>query len=327
MTEKSAGDLLIWDAHACLTLNPDVDILVLDRHRRAGASFVSVNVGMDFNPLEQVMTVLASFNAQLAARPDLFVAVRTAGDVRHARKNGLLGVAFDLEGAVPLCGRPEMAAVFSKLGVRQIHFAYNRDNAVAGGCHGGNIGLTALGREMVAAVNQAGMLMDVSHTGHRSSMEIFEVSAAPVIYSHANPAALVKHPRNIADDQIDACAATGGVICINGVELFLADPALSPETFVDHVAYVAGRVGPEHVGLGLDYAYASPLSEHPPGFDPSQWWPNDLGYPGGLDMGYVAPEQFGAIHTALSTRGFDDSEIAGIMGQNMLRVAGRVWGE
>ena len=318
---------LVWDAHACLKLNPDVDITVLDRHRRAGASFVSINVGMDFNPLEQVMTVLASFTAQLAARPDLFVAVRTAGDVRRAQEKGLLGVAFDLEGAVPLCGRSEMAQVFSKLGVRQIHFAYNRDNAVAGGCHGDDIGLTALGRDMVAAVNRAGMLMDVSHTGYRSSMEIFEVSSAPVIYSHANPRALVEHVRNIGDDQIDACAATGGVICINGVELFLADPALSPETFVDHVAYVATRVGPAHVGLGLDYAYSSDLSEHPPGFDASQWWPAGLGYPDGLKMGYMAPEQFGAIEASLAARGFGDDDVAGIMGANMLRVAGQVWGE
>lgn len=319
--------MLIWDAHACLTLHPDVDISVLDRHRRAGASFVSVNVGMDFNPLEQVMSVLASFSAQISAHPELFVAVRRVGDVAAAHAAGRLGVAFDLEGSGPLCGRPEMVELFSRLGVRQMHFAYNRDNAVAGGCHGENAGLTDLGREMVGAVNRAGVLMDVSHTGHRASMQIFEASGAPVIFSHANPAALVGHGRNIADDQIDACAATGGVICINGVELFLGDAALSPETLVDHLAYVADRAGPGHVGLGLDYAYPSDLNENPPGFDPDHWWPADAGYPSGLDTGYMAPEQFGAIAAALRARGFGKAEITGIMGGNMMRVAGQVWGD
>ena len=69
---------LIWDAHACLPLHPDADLAVLERHRRAGCSFVSVNIGMDMNPLDQIMPVIASFRAQLAARPDLFMPARRA---------------------------------------------------------------------------------------------------------------------------------------------------------------------------------------------------------------------------------------------------------
>ena len=63
---------------------------------------------------------------------------------------------------------------------------------------------------MVHAVNDAGLLMDCSHTGRRCSLEIMQASAKPVIFSHANPLALVEHGRNISDEQIRACAATGG---------------------------------------------------------------------------------------------------------------------
>ncbi|MFV2092696.1 MAG: membrane dipeptidase, partial [Hyphomicrobiales bacterium] len=86
-------------------------------------------------------------------------------------------------------------------------------------------------------------------------------------------------------------------------------------------------VGPGHVGLGLDYTYPSDFNEEPPGFEPDHWWPADAGYPAGLDTGYMAPEQFGAIIAALRARGFGNAEIAGIMGANMLRVASLVWGE
>jgi microsomal dipeptidase-like Zn-dependent dipeptidase len=101
-------DALVWDSHACLPLHPDADLAALERHRRAGVDFVSVNIGMDMNPLEQIMAVIASFRAQLRARPERFIAVEDADDVARAKAEGKLAVAFDLEGGVPLGERPEM---------------------------------------------------------------------------------------------------------------------------------------------------------------------------------------------------------------------------
>ena len=114
-----------------------------------------------------------------------------------------------------------MVALYRDLGVRQIHLAYNRNNSVADGCHDVERGLTPLGRRMVAAVNDAGLLMDCSHTGRRCSLDIMAASTRPVIFSHSNPLALVEHGRNVTDEQIRACAATGGVVCVSGVSMFL----------------------------------------------------------------------------------------------------------
>jgi membrane dipeptidase len=108
-----------------------------------------------------------------------------------------------------------------QLGVRQIHFAYNRNNSVADGCHDVARGLTPLGHRMVQAVNDNGILMDCSHTGRLCSLEIMNASSKPVIFSHANPYTLVPHGRNVTDEQIHACAATGGVVCISGLSFFL----------------------------------------------------------------------------------------------------------
>src|SRR3546814_4626505 len=82
-----------------------------------------------------------------------------------------------------------------------MHFAYNRNNAVGGGCHDVDVPLTAYGRRLVAEVNRLGILVDCSHTGHRTSLDIMALSAKPVVFSHANPRALKDHQRNITAEQ------------------------------------------------------------------------------------------------------------------------------
>lgn len=95
--------------------------------------------------------------------------------------------------------------------------AYNQRNAVADGCHERTDGgLSRFGIELVQAMNRVGMLVDCTHTGYRSSMDVFEVSQAPVVFSHSNARAVWDHERNIRDDQAQACARTGGVIGVVG---------------------------------------------------------------------------------------------------------------
>src|SRR5882724_10303183 len=192
---------LVWDAHSCLPLTPGASMEDLERHRAAGVDFVSINVGMDMNPTAQVMRVIAGFRAWLQGHSDRFLLAGSVADVERAQREGKLAVAFDLEGSVMLEDDVAMVQLYRDLGVRQIHLAYNRDNSIAGGCHGKDIGLSALGRAVVAEINRAGLIMDCSHSGYRTSMEVMELSTKPVVFSHANPKALKDHARNIRDDQ------------------------------------------------------------------------------------------------------------------------------
>jgi membrane dipeptidase len=320
-------DALVWDAHACLPLHPDCDVTLLRRHHAAGATFVSVNIGMDMNPLAQIFPVIASFRAQIARHADLFVPVDTVDDVLRAKAEGKLAVAFDLEGGIPLRGRPEMVGLFRDLGVRQIHLAYNRNNPVGGGCYDEDVPLTALGRRIVEAIFAAGVLMDLSHTGHRTSLDIMALGLGPVLFSHANPRAVHHDLRNVTDEQIDACAATGGIVCVNGVGRFLTDLRGGTSAILDCVDYLVDRIGPARVGLGVDYSYpAGGLDDDPPGLQRDYWWPTAHGYGGGISGIKIAPpEQFPEITEGLLRRGYGEADVRAILGLNMLELARRVW--
>ena len=160
---------IVWDAHSCLPLKRGIDITALDRHRAAGIDYVSVNVGMDFNPWPDVLRVLAYFRARIEDHPDRYRLVGTVEEVRRAKAEGVLGVSFDIEGAVMLDDDLDLLRMYAALGVRQIHFAYNRNNSVGGGCHdaedGNDCGLTPFGHQVLAEVNRLGLLMNCSQIG------------------------------------------------------------------------------------------------------------------------------------------------------------------
>lgn len=329
--ESAPNHLLRWEAHACLPLHPQVSLSPLLRYLESGVSYISVNVGMDMNPLPQVMRVLAHLRETINQHPRLVLA-GSISEIRTAAERGLLSVGFDLEGALPLLESPAMVSLYRALGVRQMHLAYNRNNSIAGGCHDHPQGLTALGREVVTSMNQAGILVDCAHMSERASLELIECSESPVIVSHANPASLVTHQRNMSDVMIDQIAEGGGVICLTGVNLFLGEAHPRLETLLDHLCYVAERAGPSYVGIGLDISFSQEgVDDTPPDdvflgeYDPNRWWPSSAGYQGGLsEIMYLPPETWRSLPAALERRGFNQEERALILGENMARVMTQV---
>ena len=321
--------MLTWEAHTCLPLHPGSHFGPLDEYRACGVNYVSINIGMDMNPLSQIFPVIAAFRARIAAQPDRYVLPGSVADIEQAAKDGKLAIGFDLEGAVPLLEQPEMVALYRDLGVRQMHFAYNLNNSVADGCHDVERGLTELGQRMVQAVNAAGVLMDCSHTGRRCTLDIMDASSAPVIFSHANPLTLVEHGRNVSDEQIKKCAATGGVICVSGVSMFLGTRTPDENDVARHAAYVADLVGIQHAGIGLDISFPQPgIDETPPGgFDPNLWWPPSAGYKRGIQPTVYPPiAAWRGMSQALEATGMSAADAALVMGGNMQRVAKHVWG-
>jgi membrane dipeptidase len=310
---------LVWDTHACFPLKPDADLGPLERYRDSGVDFVSLNIGMDMDSFENILQVLARYRNTILAHPDEYVLAQSVQDILQAKESGKLAIAFDLEGSEPLLGNVNLISLYYDLGVRQMLLAYNKDNRASGGCMQGDIGLTEFGKEVIKEMNRVGIVVDVSHMGYRATMEAFETSEAPVIFSHSNPAALRRHARNISDEQIKACARTGGVVGINGIGDFLG--GTSSDLIVQNIEYVMNLAGPEHVGLGLDYVIDKQelidyIEGRPDVFPPEKI--KDY-------LSFVEPEQLPEFTELLYKKGYEERVIHAILGGNFLRVAGEVW--
>ena len=324
MTADSSLDVAFaWEQHCCLPLVPGCDIAPLDRYRQVGVSYVSVNVGYGPHGLADSMPVLSSWRRQILRAPDSFQLVGSADDIAAARQAGRLVVGFDLEDTNPLGGEVSMVQTYYDLGVRSMLLTYNGENLAGFGCHAArDDGLTSFGRDVVDEMNRAGMMVDVSHCGYRTSMEAIERSSAPVIFSHSSMRGIWEHDRNIRDDQALACAATGGVIGINGVGIFLGDNDASPAAMARHIDYAVQLVGLEHVGIGTDYVFdnddlSQELARYTQVFPASyQQWDS---------YKFVEPEQLPRLEAELRGLGYSAEDIAAIMGGNFLRVAKAVW--
>jgi membrane dipeptidase len=313
-----------WDHHVCLPLRPlDTSFLPhLARHRRAGFGAVTVNVGCSGQGVEEHVRMLASLRHWLKARDTEYLLAETAEDLDRARTSGRLAVTFDIEGATAIADQLSLVSLYYDLGVRWMLVAYNAPNLAGGGCQGEDRGLTPFGRAMLREMERVGMQVCLSHTGHRTARDVLAAATKPVIFSHSNPSALVAHPRNIPDDLIRACAATGGVVGIAGVGLFLGNNDASSEVYARHVDHVVQLVGPEHVSIALDYPYdleevEAYLAKAKDSFPPA------LGYRPGIR--FVAPEQLEEIVAALLARGYGRAALEAILGGNLRRLAGRVW--
>jgi membrane dipeptidase len=238
---------------------------------------------------------------------------RSAAPVRAALDGGPLAAILHFEGAEPI--EPELGnlADFYDRGLRSIGLVWSRPNAFATGVpfrfpstpeigHG----LTAPGRRLVAECNRLGILIDLAHLNERGFWEVAELSEAPLVASHSNAHALSANSRNLTDAQLDEIGRTGGIVGITFhagmlTEAGGVDPDVPLARVVDHVDYVAARIGIDHVGFGSDFDGATV--------------PTELGDSSGLQR----------VAEALRTRGYSHSEIAKLAHGNWLRVLDQTW--
>jgi len=319
-------DALVWDntfpfgpscgSHAA-------HVRSLERMRAAGYSCVTLTNASDNEDMPMAMKKLAHDRGFFRRFPDRFVLVETAEDILRAKREGKLAVVFSFQGTLPFDRDAGFVEMYYQLGVRQALMAYNQKNNVGDGCHERtDAGLSRFGIEVVREMNRVGMLVDCTHTGYRTTMDVFEVAEGPVIFSHSNPRALWDHERNIRDDQAKACARTGGVVGINGVGIFMGRNDARSETLFRQIDYWVGLIGAEHVGIGMDF-----VSDVTVLFElvhaKADKYPAGQSYEGGSD--FAAPEQVPELTELMLRHGYTEPQIRGILGGNWLRVARQVW--
>lgn len=217
---------------------------------------------------------------------DALLAARAGG-----RK--VLGAMLSIEGLHDIEGDLAKLDRLYAAGFRMAGMVHFFDNAVAGSMHGEKKGgLTPLGRQVLARMEQLGMVVDIAHASHASVAEILKLARRPVVSSHGGVQATCKVNRNLTDDEIRGVARTGGVVGIGYWEGAVC--ATAPAAVATAIAHVRDIAGIDHVGLGSDFDGAVTT-----GFDSSQ---------------------LVAVTQALLDRGFSNDDIAKVMGGNVLRV-------
>jgi membrane dipeptidase len=284
----------------------------------------SVGVGSRSDALE----FLASQQGFAGRHAELFDLVDTVEDLDRAKARGKVAMIMGLQNASPFEAVADVA-LFHGLGLRCAQLTYNSQNRIGSGSTDRvDGGVSRYGAEIVAAMNESGMLVDVSHSGDRTTLDAIELSARPIAITHSNCRALANHPRNKTDEAIRALAAKGGVMGITGVRMFVRE--IEPTNVghvADHIDHVARLVGVEHVGIGTD-ADLNGYDDMPPdqyeqlkGFYTASYAFRER-----IDTdGFDHPRKIYDLTDELIRRGHSDADIALVLGGNFRRLLGAVW--
>jgi len=252
------------------------------------------------------------------ANPDHVMFVRSADDIRTAKRTGKLGFTFHVQratspsGASPINGDIANLRRFRDQDILIFLLAYHT-NEIGGGDGDDEVGLTRFGVDVVRTMNELGLVIDLSHCSRRTTLQAIELSRAPVTCNHANAEALTPHPRNKCDDEIRALAARDGVIGCVPLRRFAElprSPSPGIDDFIAHIDYIVDLVGIDHVGLAADGNLAAPA----------------LGATRFMGQYLYSYERWKYVALKLMKLGYARQDIQKVLGLNFLRVFEQVWG-
>ena len=239
--------------------------------------------------------------------------IRTADELTDSLRNQVIAAVLHFEGAEAIDPALDALHVFYRAGLRSLGLAWSRPNVFAQGVpfrfpHSPDTGsgLSDAGRELVKVCNHLGIMIDLAHITENGFWDTAEITAAPLVVTHAGVHTICPSTRNLTDKQLDAIGESGGVVGINFHVGFLRqDGLLEPETplseIVGHIDYVAQRIGIEHVALGSDFDGAI--------------MPAELGDAAGMPK----------LIRCLQDKGYDRQALRKVTHANWVRVLRQTW--
>ncbi len=225
---------------------------IIEEVLSGGVNVVHATVGV-WEDLAGAMTRIGSIRHLVRTNSDIVRIVRTVDDMTQAKADGVLGMLLGFQNSSMLGDDPEMAGIFADVGIRVVQLTYNIANHLGSSCWEPNDGgLTRAGHSMVRALNDAGVLIDISHVGNRTGRDAIDASAKPIAVTHGNPLWFCDSNRNKPDDVLDALAARGGIVGCTMYPLFMGGAEVTREQYCAMFARLAEQVGVEHVAIGTD---------------------------------------------------------------------------
>jgi len=239
----------------------DAAIASVAESRLTAVNFTVVGPGADF---EKTVRAVAFVQGAADRFPGRLVLVRRAGDLDRAAEEGKTGLVMGFQTTGMLGEDLDRIDVFGRLGVRVMQLTYNDRSLYGDGClEPSDAGLSRLGRRAVERMNAAGITVDVSHSGDRTTREAIEASKKPIVISHAGCRAIFPHPRNKEDAALKTLADRGGVFGVYLMPFLSAGPGpITPGDLHRHVDHAIDVCGEDHVGIGTDQG-VTPVADTP----------------------------------------------------------------
>ena len=301
----------------------------LRRYQDSGIRGFHIALGLGGRDVrERALEFFGAWNGFLAHHRQVMLRVGSAADFDTLASTDLVGVLLGLQNSSHF-REVDDVDVFHGLGQRVSQLTYNSRNLIgSGSTERSDGGLSDYGVSVVERMNEVGMAIDTSHCGDRTTLDAFEASKQPVLITHGNCRALAEHPRCKTDEAIRKMAATGGVMGITGVRMFVrTEEPTTVEHVLDHFDHVRDLVGVEHLGLGSDIDLD--------GYDDmpeEQYQQLRAGYKGSyafrekIDVDALAhPKRAFTLAEGLIRRGYADADIEGVLGGNFQRVLSEIW--
>jgi membrane dipeptidase len=287
------------------------------------AIYVAAKYAKEGGSARRAMDMINDVYEQTRRHPESLEMAFTSGDIRRIHKNGKISALMGIEGGHAIEDSLSALRQFYKLGVRYMTLTHTNTNNWADSAGGINNpaekrhgGLSDFGREVVREMNRLGMMVDISHVGDDTFWDVIETSQAPVIASHSSCRNLTNVSRNLTDDMLKALAKNRGVVMINFYSGFINTEYAKPGTpapakaankstmdmLMQHFEHAIKVAGIDHVGIGSD-------------FD---------GVDGMLPAGMEDVSKLPVITYELLKRGYSDTDVKKVLGENFLRVMAEV---
>ncbi|HET8549193.1 MAG TPA: membrane dipeptidase, partial [Bryobacteraceae bacterium] len=270
--EAGASSVELDDLHTEMLLARVADDVsqrheYLDAWNASGVTCVLQNAGEEGSSPLRLLKRLAHFTWLTDKMRDAVSKASNPDDIEAAKKAARHCLYLTGNG-VPLSQEwnsavEELAHIrlFFQLGIRMMHLTYNRRNVLGDGCaEPANGGISDLGRAAIAEMNRVGVIVDVAHSGWRTSLEAAKASVKPVVASHSGAGAVHRHIRSKPDEVIRAIADSGGYVGVYSVASFLGGGG-DLNAMLDHIEYLVKRFGADHVAIGTDIAYIPERAE------------------------------------------------------------------
>ena len=295
--------------------------------REGGVDAIHVTISYHENFRETVLN-FEKWNRWFEQHPDLIMKGLWSSDIDRARKTGRTAVFFGFQNPAPIEDDIGLVEIVHTLGARFMQLSYNNQSLLATGCYEAeDPGITRMGRQVIREMNRVGLVVDMSHSADRSTIEAADISERPIVISHANPHAWQPALRNKRDAVIRAVTERGGMLGFSLYPHHLKGKSdCTLDSFCQMVADTAARYGAEHLGIGSDLCQDQPDSV-------VEWmrvgrWSKEIDYGEGsaaapgfppMPAWFRANRDFRNIEDGLRAPGLSAEEVAGIVGGNWYR--------